>query len=383
MKKICFVTTVNITVKAFLLKQIEALSKENFDITIVCDKASELRELVNPNVKLCDVAFKRGVDFVGLISHVYTLYHLFTREKYDIVNYLTPNASFYSSIACKLAHVENTIYSQCGLRYQGFKNLSYVIFNFIERITCFLSKEIQPVSFSMRDYCINKKFYDSNKSNVIANGSSCGVNLEIFNYKKKREWKDEFIKKYDIENNDLIIGFVGRVTKDKGIVELLESSSSFLDEKTKLVIVGPIEDKSLLNNEEIYKIIKKNNIIFTGSVDYIEKYFAAFDIFILPSYREGFGNVSIEAQAMKVPCIVTNIIGLRDTIIPNKTGLLIEKDNTEDLIKAVNALKKNPILRRTMGENGYKYIKQRFNENDVINEFVKDKKRKVDIYGYK
>ncbi len=377
MKKICFITTINITVKAFVYKQANMLAKAGYDITIICAEAESLKNFVDERIHLKSLPFKRGIDFLGVLPNIFRLYSVFKQNKFDLINYLTPNASFYACIAGKLAGIEQRIYSQCGLRFIELTGIKYQVFRFVEKLTCKMSSEIQPVSKSMREYCIGSNFYSERKTKIIYNGSSCGVDFTKFDVSKKEIWRKKLRDEYSLSETCTVIGFVGRVTKDKGILELLEAFRALKLEDTQLWIVGAEEMEKFENSETFQWSKTQKNIFYMGQVDCVEQYLAAMDIFVLPSYREGFGNVSIEAQAMKVPCIVSNILGLKDTVIPNITGYLVETKSVEDIMQKILLLKNNRQNRIDFQERGYQFVKEQFNEVDLMSYFLEDKRSKI------
>ncbi len=377
MKKICFITTIPITVKAFLQKQISLLQEEEFDITVICANAEELSNVLDSKVTFISLPFKRGADLPGILPNIYRLYRIFKREQFDIINYLTPNASFYSCIAGRLAKGKNLIYSQCGLRYIALSKPAYSIFRFIEKVTCRLSDEVQPVSASMMKFCIQEHFYSPKKANLIGHGSSCGVDLNRFNLEKKEQWRNELRQENSLTEDVFVIGFVGRITADKGVNELLEACKPIVSKEKILWLVGPFDDVSTINPDLLSWAKACPYVIHTPFVNDIERYYAAFDLFVLPSYREGFGNVSIEAQAMKVPCLVTDILGLKDTILPGTTGELVKVKDIEDLKRLLNEMTNNKGRLKKYGDEGRHFVERYFSETDLMKQFIEDKKRKI------
>lgn len=377
MKKICFITTIPITVKAFLQKQISLLQNEKFDITVICADAQELSDVLDPKVTLIALPFKRGADILGIIPNIYRLYRIFKKEQFDIINYLTPNASFYSCIAGRIAKGKNLIYSQCGLRYIALSEPARSIFRMIEKITCRLSDEVQPVSASMMEFCIQENFYSPKKASMIGHGSSCGVDLKRFDVTKKEQWRKEIRKENKIDEGVFVIGFVGRITADKGINELLTACKSILNKNVILWLVGPFDDMRSIDSNLSAWAANCPFVKHTSFVNDVERYYAAFDLFVLPSYREGFGNVSIEAQAMKVPCLVTDILGLKDTIVPGSTGELVKVKSADNLKFMLQKLLKNRPLLEKYGEQGHLFVQHFFTESTLMQLFIKDKKGKI------
>lgn len=374
MKKICFITTISVTLKTFILKTAEYLHKnENYDITFICNPDSEFKEQLPDYIHFIPVEMNRGISVDG-IKVIYKLYQIFKKEKFDLIQYSTPNAALYASVAGKLAGIKVRLYCQWGIRYVGFSGLKRKIFKLIEKITCKDSTWIEPDSFGNLKFSHEEKLYSSLKSSVIWNGSANGVDLEKFNIEKKDEWRVEIRKRHNLDE-EIVVGFIGRLEKDKGINELLEAYKNIKIPNLELLVVGP-EDKTETINKELYEWAKGNkNIIFTGKVKDVEKYYSAMDIFVLPSYREGFGSVVVEAEAMGVPVIVTNIPGPLDAMIENKTGLVVEKGNAEDLKDALEKLIKDKITREKFGEEAKLFAKKNFDAKKIYEYILEDRRR--------
>lgn len=381
-KKICIITTISLSIKAFFLEQIAYLSKNGYEVTIICDTDEELINVLHPDVRYIPVPMKRGLDPLGAIKAIKRMYQIFKQNKFDIVQYSTPNAALYASIASRLAGVRIRLYHNMGYRYAASKGIKRVIFKILEKITCRLSSDIQPVSFSNLEFGIKEKLFPRNKAKVIWNGSTGGVDLTKFDINKKEEWKLEICSKYSIQSGTFIFGFVGRITRDKGINELLKAYKELSLEikDTKLMLVGNEEDISSLD-QGLYNWAKASkDIIFTGTTQEVYKYFATFNVMILPSYREGFGNVVIEAQAMGVPVIVSDIPGPTDAIVKDITGMVVPKQDSTALLRIMTKMIESPNVVETMGQSAYEYVKSHFDSKELMKQILEDKKRLSKLY---
>ena len=266
-----------------------------------------------------------------------------------------------------------------GYRYAASEGVKRVILKALEKITCSLSTEIQPVSFSNLEFGVREKLFPRCKARVIWNGSTGGVNLTEFDINKKEIWKSEIYSRYNVKPGTFIFGFVGRITRDKGINELLRAYQKLSSESkdTKLMLVGNEEDIGSLD-QEIYNWAKnRKDIIFVGVTQEVYKYFAAFDVMILPSYREGFGNVVIEAQAMGNPVIVTDIPGPIDTMQRDITGLVVEHRNNKMLFEGMRTIYNDSKKREEMGEKAYRYVSENFDSKKLIEYILQDKVRLI------
>ena len=379
-RKICIITTVSLSIKSFFLEQIAYLCEHGYKVTVICDLDKELINFLHPEVKYIPVPMKRGVELVGAFKAIKKMYQIFKENKFDIVQYSTPNAALYASVASRLADIRIRLYHNMGYRYVASEGIKRIIFKAVEKITCSLSTEIQPVSFSNLEFGVKEKLFSKSRARVIWNGSTGGVDLRKFDIRKKEEWKEEIYSQYGIQPGTFVFGFVGRITKDKGINELLEAYKelSLKSRNTKLMLVGNEENIDSLNSEIYIWAKARQDIIFTGETQEVYKYFASFNVMILPSYREGFGNVVIEAQAMGVPVIVSDIPGPTDCIIKGTTGWVVEAKNIDKLQESIEYAYRNPDVCRQMSSNAYMYVKQNFDSGELVKHILADRQRLIE-----
>ena len=200
------------------------------------------------------------------------------------------------------------------------------------------------------------------------------MDLKKFDINYREQWRTEVRKKYGIDEDDFVYGFVGRITRDKGINELLEAYFS-LNTDAKLFLVGGIEENHKLNLDLLNKAIEDKNAIFVGNVTDVEKYYATMDVLILPSYREGFGNVIIEAGVMGTPAIVSNIPGPKDAIRDSETGLLVKVKNVKDLVDKMDEIRDNYVLKEYSNKS-YSFVKDNFN-SELLCEYIYKRKKEL------
>ena len=345
MKKICYVVTLPVTIKAFFIPQLKFLSQNGYDVTVICSKEEGLDKLLGEDIKYLPVDIPRGISFLGSLKAIKNLKKIFKREKFDLIQYSTPNASFYSSIAGKKAGIKIRNYHLMGLRYLGAHGIIRKILKWIEKKTVKNSTSIECVSQSNLELCVKEGLFSRDKATVIFNGSTGGVDLERFDYKKSLTWRSEKRQEYKLQEDNLVFGFVGRITRDKGVNELLEAFKTINQKNplTRLVLIGNIDEASLLTEEFLKELENNENIIHIPQTPKVEEYFPMLDVLVLPSYREGFGNVVIEAEAMGVPVIVSDIPGPIDAMREGETGLKVEVKNVPALI---NAMEKSENFKR-------------------------------------
>lgn len=362
--KLCVVTTVSLTLRIFLLKQLVYLSQNGFDVTVVCAYDSIFVLDCPPELKYIPVHMTRKIGGWSTLAGWWKLYWLFKREKFRMIQYSTPKAALISSLAGLLASIPVRLYCQWGIYYVGVNGLAKKVFKLIEKLTCFCSTDISPDSNGNLEFAIVEGLYPRKKGNVIYNGSANGVNLNKFDITKKIIWRNNIRAEFSFNERNFVYGFVGRITKDKGINELINVFQRLAqnDSGIFLILIGMEEEKHELNSTVIEAIHHHPQIITLGWKANIQEYTAAMDVMVLPSYREGFGVVAIEAQALGVPVITTDIPGPRDAILNGKTGILIPTADEESLMKAMHKLKNDQDLRKTMGDKGILFIRENFEQ---------------------
>lgn len=372
MKKICFVTTVYMTYKCFL-KQLSQYLHESgeYDISLICNDEEEVLNDVPSFVHYHPVDMKRGIS-LSAFGAIKKISEILECEQFDIVQYSTPNAAFYTSIAAKKKKVPVRLYCQWGIRYMGFEGWKRSVFKYLEKRTCDNSTFIEVESHNIRSFSLDEKLYTTDKSCVIWNGSASGVDLNKFDISKKKCWRDKIRTQYNLSDDDIVYVFAGRLTADKGVNELL---SAFLNIEKKYSHVKLFMMGGMDNHESLFpKLMKQaklsTNIIFTGNMPNVEEYYAASDIFVAPSYREGFGLVVVEAEAMGLPAIVSNVPGQVDAIKENETGLTCVVKDCKSLENAMRKLIEDVELRIDLGKKAARYVEGNYEQKKLF-EYLK------------
>lgn len=377
MKKICFVTTVSMTLKAFVLETAKYLHDNgNFDISFICNNDEEFAEKLPEYIHYYPVSMERGISLGGLKA-MNEIRKIFVKEKFDLVQYSTPNASCYASLAAWLAKIPVRLYCQWGIAYVGFSGVKRKIFKLEEKMVCKLSTWIEPDSFGNLNFSHSEKLYPMNKGSVIWNGSASGVNTNKFNIRNKSVWRAEIREKFNIPEDAKVYIFVGRVTKDKGINELFSAAKKLIENYTDiyLLMVGPDENSGSVN-ENLYKWSKENERVkYCGFTNEVEKYLAASDVYVLPSYREGFGSAVIEAESMGVPVIISNIPGPTDAMEKDRTGLVVKKGDINELTLAMDTLYKRVELRTVYGKNAFEFAVAKFDQKKLFQKILLDRNK--------
>lgn len=374
MKKICFITTIPLTLNTFVLNTAKYLHENtDWDISFICSDENDFGLSLPKYIHYFPVQMERGISIAG-VKAMLEMKKIFKREKFDLIQYSTPNASLYASMAGRLAHVPVRLYCQWGIAFVGFQGLKRKIFQMEEKYVCHLSTHIEPDSNSNLRFAHEIGLYPKGKGSVIWNGSACGVNLTKFDISNKEEYRKDIREQLDISEDAFVYGFVGRITRDKGVNELLEAYKK-LNDDSYLIMVGPSEVDETIN-QELYTWASKNEKIkFTGYTTVVEQYLSAMDCYILPSYREGFGMGVVEAEAMGVPVIVTDIPGPTDAMIDNETGIVVQKADVESLYNAMISIREDKVRYFAMVEKAHDFAVNNFEQKQLFNYILEDRKK--------
>ncbi|WP_210127932.1 MULTISPECIES: glycosyltransferase family 4 protein [unclassified Staphylococcus] len=357
------------------IKLLKALNEESIkkgaEVHCVCTTGNKKKELQKQGVIVHDIKIDRKISLLGNIKSIYRMLKLFKKLKPDIVHTHTPVASVLGRIAAKLAKVPNIIYTAHGFYFHdGMSKKTYFIYFHIEKI---IGKICTDYIFtqSREDYLTAKKnnFLRKKKQNNyfhISNGIDLNNEFNINNISEKKI-KDIKLK-HNIKKGDIIVTFIGRLVKEKGILDLLEAYSKLESKNVKFIIIGSLSDSE--RDKDTIKIIEKykknSDVIFTGQISNINEYLTLSDIYCLPSYREGMPRSIIEAMAMKNAIIATKIRGSREEVVENETGYLIPLKSSKYIASKIDNLVGNVEILNSFKEAGYSRALQIYNEEEVI-----------------
>lgn len=369
---VAILTTVPQSIRCFYPGQISALQQAGFEVTVICSQDPTLKSDLLQGVRFLPVPFSRIIDPLRDLQTLWRLYRIFRTHRFSIVQYSTPKASLLGSTASFAARVPCRLYLLWGLYYMGQTGLQRLLFKAFEKWICALSHQILPIARQMVDFLEQERITRRHKCTVIHNGSACGVDLERFRPDLSGTHRRQIREQYRIPEEAIVIGTVARLTGDKGIHELLAAFEQIHreDSSVVLLLVGQQEEKDRLRPEAQQLLRTHPAIRCTGwQLDPVP-FFAAMDIFCLPTYREGFGEVNLEAQAMGLPVVSTDVIGPRESVQDGRTGFLVPPRNVQALKEALSKLVQDAALREQMGLAGRCRVEQMFDRKQWIESMI-------------
>ncbi|MEB6259900.1 glycosyltransferase family 4 protein [Staphylococcus haemolyticus] len=359
-KKIFHLVTVAKSIN--LMKgQIEYLRDKGLDVHVVSSEGPEQNTYSSDITHVINM--EREISLKNDLKSLINMIKLFKKEKPYIVNSGTPKAGLIGTLAAFITRRPVRIYTVRGLRLETVSGPKYKILYAMEKLAMYCSTDIIAVSESLKSKIVELNLANKSKIKVLGYGSSNGVNLEKFD------------KKFNAIPNELqeqlsgyfVIGFVGRIVKDKGIKEVVEMFKMLQAKnlKVKLLLLGNPEKDDSISASDYQYLVDNNDVILAGHVSQPVNYFNHMDVLVSPTYREGFANVSLEAQAVEVPVITTRATGAIDTIEDNETGFLVDVGESKGLAEKVEYLINHPDLKKEMGKKGRLRVEEQFT-NEVV-----------------
>lgn len=385
-KKIIRTSTVALSLD-FLLKGQLAFLNQHFEVVAVSGDDEHLRIVAQrEGVRTVAIKMQRNISPLKDLISLVQLYFLFKKEKPEIVHSITPKAGLLSMLAAKLAGVPVRIHTFTGLIFPSKTGLLQRILIFMDRLLCACATHIYPEGQGVKKDLIKYKI-TSKPLKVIANGNVNGIDTAHFSKEQISFQEQQTLKnELGINENDFVFIFVGRLVGDKGINELVTAFSKLSTNNQqpttvnlKLLLVGPLEPELDPLQPNTLKEIETNpNIITVGFQTDVRLYYSIADCLAFPSYREGFPNVVLQAGAMGVPSIVTDINGSNEIIVEGQNGIIVPSKNVAALQKAMLKVKTEEDFYNELRQNSRKMIVAKY-EQKVVWQAILEEYRKLEV----
>lgn len=373
---ILHVVNISFVIPYFLGDQLNWFRQKGHEEFVVCSESPELEKFSKQfGFQYKAVEVLRKISVLKDIQAVISIARYCREVKADIVTGHTPKGGLVAMLAAYITRVPIRIYFRHGLVYETSHGLKRTLLINIDRLTSRLATRIVCVSPSVAQRSLEDHLNPSSKQTLLANGTCNGIDVARFCRNHIEESRLQVLKdELHINHEDFIIGFTGRLVRDKGIVELVRAYRAFRQKypNVKLLLVGMPELRDALPDDVMNAIQEDDHIIKTGYIEYskIEYYYALMDIYVLASYREGFPTSVLEASSMELSVITTKVTGCVDSIIDNKTGLFVGH-HSDELMHAIETLYLDKEKRRTLGVNGRHFVLENFRQEDIWQEIEK------------
>lgn len=368
--KLIRVTTVPMALKVLLRGQMKYMASHGFDVVMVSADGIELEDVKEyEGVRHECIHMTRQITPLADLRSLWKLYRLFKKEKPDIVHSHTPKAGLLAMMAGRMAGVPVRIHTIAGLRFMTSTGLTRRILVAMEKITGHMATHVWPNSNSLRKYVVEQKLVTPRKLDMVGKGSSNGIDLDRFSrnaLKPERIAEVKKIMQYDAAAKYIVA--VGRIVKDKGIAELAQAFIRIYeqDKTVRLVLVGSFEEHLDPLDAATMQLIKTHaGVVLAGWHDDVEYFMAQADLFIHPSYREGFPNVVLQAGAMECGVLVSRIPGSVDIVDDPENGLIFAVQDAEDLYQKLNQALSQLESMKERGQRLRKKIEANFDRRYV------------------
>ena len=369
--KLVRITTVPKSLEKLLEGQLEFMS-DYYDVTAVSSDKDQLEKYgLKNNTNIFHLDLTRKITPIKDFKAILRFYKFLRKEKPYIVHSHTPKAGLIAMVSSYFAGVPNRLHTVAGLPLMEATGAKRFILNFVEKLTYKAATGVYPNSRGLYDFILRSKFTQEDKLKIIGNGSSNGIDTKYFN---PENYTGSFIDseraKLSISRSDFVFIFVGRLVKDKGINELVKAFENLhkSNKNVKLLLVGALEeDLDPLETTTMLSISNNNDIIYAGYQNDVRPFFALSQVLVFPSYREGFPNVVMQAGAMGLPSIVSNINGCNEIIKNDVNGLIVPPKNPELLLDAMDTMLNNHNEFKKMKSVSRIEMLSKYSRNDIWN----------------
>ena len=383
--KLIRITTVPVSLAGLIRGQHRFMTQQGFDVVGVSSSGKELEEVSRLEGIRTEVAeMTRTLSPLKDLKSLWQFYRLCRKEKPTIVHSHTPKAGIVGMMGAWLARVPIRLHTVAGMPLMEATGAKRKLLNFVEKMTYAFATKVYPNSQGLYDFIVEGNYAKQRKLHVIANGSSNGIDTSFFTPKTVyEETKQQLRQELGVKENDFLFVFVGRMVGDKGLNELIAAFPTIHAQhpNAHLLLVGNFErelDPLLPQTEEV--ISNHPNIHAVGYKSNVKDYFAISDALVFPSYREGFPNVVMQAGAMGLPSIVTDINGCNEIIEEDTNGIIIPPKDVVALKSAMQEMIENKELYQHLKSNAREMITERYEQKVVWEALLEEYKRLISEY---
>jgi glycosyltransferase involved in cell wall biosynthesis len=356
------VATVDSAITSFLANHLRELAKI-YELTIITNSNNtDFLSQIGLDANLIQIKFSRKIDFFADVYCLIKLVQIFMRTRFASIHSITPKAGLLAMLAARICFIPTRVHTFTGQVWATEAGLKRSFLKSIDRLLGKMTTHNFIDSPSQRDFLVRQKVLNEQKSIVFGSGSVSGVDLKRFMPNEHMMVKVRL--ELAIPKGAFVFIYLGRLNQDKGILDLACAFAKIQNSKAFLFIVGQ-DEGDFVEKIKAINTHKSSQVKFVDFTNKPEDYLAASDALCLPSYREGFGNVIIEAAAMGIPAIASNIYGISDAIINKQTGLLHAPGNIKSIFDAMEHLRTKPKLVKKYGDAAMKRVKAEFDANKI------------------
>ena len=376
--RLCVMTTVASSIQVLYRGRLEYLQEHGFEVTVVCAPSELDNAIRSRGVRLHTAPLARSISPARDLWACWRLWKFLSRERFDIVEVGTPKAALVGTLAARMAGVRPIVHILHGLVHEGQRGLTGSLLRAATMVSCRLADVTFSVSASARRAAIEAGLVASDRIRVLGHGSCNGVDLMRFR-PVTAEQRSAARARLGLPMNALVVGYLGRFTREKGLVELADAFDTLRSRipHLRLLLVGEFEARESLPVEVTERLKADERVTLVDWQDDPLDCYAAMDVVALPSYREGLGNILPEAGALGIPTIASDATGCRDAMEPEVTGLRVPARETAALRDAIERLATDDDLRARLGDAGPAWVGERFDQHRVWELFAEEYRRLV------
>jgi glycosyltransferase involved in cell wall biosynthesis len=365
--RIAQVATSSMSVRLLLLDQIKALEAEGHEVVAVCAPGPWVDIIRSEGVNVDTVPMEREIAPLRDVRSLLSLRDCFRRNSFDVVHTHTPKAGLIGPLAAQLAEVPHIVHTIHGLLFHDQMTcLKQMMFWFPEKFTATFCHHLLSQSEEDVERAVRCRLCSPQKITYVGNG----IDVEHFSPDAIYD-RALTLSEAGLKENDFVIGSVGRLVREKGFMELFAAAEILrpTNPNLKFVVIGPREkdQNDALDNEYMDDLQRRGIVHFISWCDDLRPWYAAMDVFVLPSYREGIPRACMEAAAMMRAVVATDVRGCREVIRNGETGLLVPLRDVYQLVAAIERLWLDRSLSIRMGQLGRQHIVENFRAEDVAN----------------
>jgi len=377
--RVCRVAAVEYAFQFLLFNQLKDMKRRGYDVSVVCSPGKWIHEVEQYDISYHPVPMTRRITPFQDIIAIIRLAAYFKKQKFDIVHTHTPKAGFVGTIAARIARVPIIVHTNHGFYFHEHSPFfKKQLFTWVERVVANNADVVLSLDREDMDTAKKLGIADTKKMKYLGGG----VNLERFNPKRfsKQNIKTKR-RELGIPKGAVVIGIVARLVREKGYFELFKAMKKVLERFPNVVLLSVGFAEPEKSDGFIPAIAKKYGIakhaIFLGQRSDVDEIYPVMDVFTLPSWREGIGTSLLEAQAMLLPVVATDVRGCREAVADGKTGILVPHRNSQKLAEALLWMLEHPTEAKNMGKAGRKRIEKEFDQELVFERLNKEYERLI------
>jgi glycosyltransferase involved in cell wall biosynthesis len=367
---VVFVTSDLYFVRNFLLNQVKA-AVTDYDVHLIANAPEkDIEELFGGTLKFSNLGIQRKISIFRDMRSLILILRYFSRVRPQLVHSTTPKAGLLAMVSARLVRVPVRLHTFTGQVWQTKRGLYRALLKTLDTVTAAAATLILCDSHGQRSHLIDNGVVGPTKSTVLLKGSIRGIDPQL--YRPCIASREEVRDSLKVGPDSVLVLYMARFTRDKGALLMAEAFARLrrLKVNAHLLMIGPDEENL---TPQISRILSESDADYR-LLDYTTtpgRYFAACDVFCLPSYREGFPMVLLNAGSTGVPVVASAIYGTADAVVDKKTGLLFEVGNVDDFVDKLNMLSRSPELRKQMGEDARAFVVSNFSESAITAELMR------------